>query len=493
MKRLIIVVSLVAGIICPSAWAGLPPIEPPHVTDNYDISIGPVVDACLGDPAFFVPLKLSVSDSTIRINLLLAYDQNVITPTLLAPNIFVQSFTYSLAVDGRISMTLVRDLPPPPYVPPMIGDTIFAWISFRITTRDIGYDYPTNITFLEDPLTPYPDNYIVKDNNTRVDAPYLGLHPGQIVLKTPLYGDINLNGYPYEIADGVLFNNYFIGIAHFNRCQYANSDCNRDGLQATIADLVFFLRVLNGDSILILRNNPDLVSGSPVWRPISSNPENNISLLSDRAYDFTIRSDVPLGGASFEFELADSTVIPAAISLDSSAAFMQMYCYIEGKYLRVTLVNWDARNNSLRDGNLFTLHFTPGSDGFEPPFTIISADFSDNNGQMIEPKYSFGGIDSRGNVDTPSTTMALSSSPNPFNGSTSISLDLPAAGQYQLEVYDILGRKVKNLINGYHPAGETRIVWNGRDEAGSELASGTYFVRLWGEGQTRTTKLFMLK
>jgi hypothetical protein len=172
---------------------------------------------------------------------------------------------------------------------------------------------------------------------------------------------------------------------------------------------------------------------------------------------------------------------------------MQMSCYIEGKYLRVTLVNWDARNNSLSAGSLFTLHFAPGSDGFEPPFSIISADFSDNNGQKIEPNYDFGGIDDRGDVETPSAKMVLTSSPNPFNSSTSIFLDLPAAGQYQLEVYDILGRKVKNLINGYHPAGATRIIWNGHDDADGEIASGTYFVRLQGEGQTRTTKLFLLK
>jgi hypothetical protein len=272
MKQLIIVFSLAAGVLCSSARAGLPPIEPPHITDNYDITVGPVENACLGDPEFFVPLNISVSEPTARIDLLLSYDQTVITPTLLAPNIFVQSFTYSLAIAGRISITLIMDLPPPPHVPPLNGDTTFAWISFRITTRDIGYDYPTFITFYEDPLTPYPDNFIVKDDNNRVVSPYLGLHTGQIILKKPLYGDINLNGYPYEIGDGVMFNNFFIGTAHFNRCQYANSDCNRDGLQATIADLVFFLRVLNGDSIRALYRNPDLVLGSPNWKPTGSTP-----------------------------------------------------------------------------------------------------------------------------------------------------------------------------------------------------------------------------
>jgi hypothetical protein len=492
MKQLIITIWLLVGLIMP-ARAGVAPAEPPHITDNFDISIGPVFDACLGDPQFFVPLNISASDSTIRIELLLSYDQTVITPTLLAPNIFVQSFTYSLATPGRISMVLITDLPPPPHVKPIYGDTTFAWISFRISTRDIGYDYPTPIDFYEDPLTPYPDNFIVKYDDNRVDAPYLGLHPGQLILKHPLYGDINLNGYPFEIADGVMFNNYFIGTAHFNRCQFANSDCNRDGLQATIADLVYFLRVLNGDSIRILANSPDLPLSNASWKPASSISENQISLLSDRHYDFTVQSDVPLGGASFEIELADSVVSPSVITLDSAAAYMRMYCYLEGRYLRVTLVNWDASNRSLLRGGLFTLHFTPGIDGLEQPFTILSADFSDNNGQRIEPVYNFGGSDSRGDIITPVSTMTLSSSPNPFNGSTSIFLELPSAGRYQLDIFDILGRKVKNLLDGYRPAGPDQIIWNGRDEAGGDIASGTYFVRLQGEGETRTTKLSLLK
>jgi hypothetical protein len=89
--------------------------------------------------------------------------------------------------------------------------------------------------------------------------------------------------------------------------------------------------------------------------------------------------------------------------------------------------------------------------------------------------------------------ISISGYPNPFNASVTISYELPAEGKYDLVIFDILGREVKTLINGYKSSGGGAIVWDGTDNFQSEVSSGIYFARLRGETVSANIKLFMLK
>ena len=53
---------------------------------------------------------------------------------------------------------------------------------------------------------------------------------------------------------------------------------------------------------------------------------------------------------------------------------------------------------------------------------------------------------------------------------------LPAAGEVDIEVYNILGQSVRQLFRGYRPAGVYQLAWDGRDESGRAAASGVYLV-----------------
>jgi hypothetical protein len=72
---------------------------------------------------------------------------------------------------------------------------------------------------------------------------------------------------------------------------------------------------------------------------------------------------------------------------------------------------------------------------------------------------------------------SVSSYPNPFNPSTTISYQLAKDAAVRLEIYDIMGRKVRSLVDENRSAGYHRVVWNGRDETGKEVASGVYVYR----------------
>jgi hypothetical protein len=83
--------------------------------------------------------------------------------------------------------------------------------------------------------------------------------------------------------------------------------------------------------------------------------------------------------------------------------------------------------------------------------------------------------------------------PNPFNPSTTLSFDLPAAGPVSLKVYNLRGQCVHTLAEGPMDAGAHRVVWPGVDGSGEALASGVYFCRLEAGGGTLTRKLLLVK
>ncbi len=79
--------------------------------------------------------------------------------------------------------------------------------------------------------------------------------------------------------------------------------------------------------------------------------------------------------------------------------------------------------------------------------------------------------------------------PNPFNGSTIIEYDLPASGMVNLKVYDILGREIATLYNGYHEGGtKIKEAFNA-----SNLPSGVYFYRLRTASFTGTKKMVIMR
>ena len=83
--------------------------------------------------------------------------------------------------------------------------------------------------------------------------------------------------------------------------------------------------------------------------------------------------------------------------------------------------------------------------------------------------------------------------PNPFNPRTTIEFDLPDKGEVSLNIYDIKGRKVKEMLNAVLEAGTHSFIWNGRNEDDKEVASGIYFYELKWEGQKIREKINLLK
>ncbi len=78
--------------------------------------------------------------------------------------------------------------------------------------------------------------------------------------------------------------------------------------------------------------------------------------------------------------------------------------------------------------------------------------------------------------------------PNPFNPTTTISFNLPSRTYVTLKVYDVLGREVASLVDGYQSIGSHQVTFDG-----SRLPSGTYFYRLQAGSKVETKKLVLVK
>ncbi|NOZ55283.1 MAG: T9SS type A sorting domain-containing protein [Calditrichaeota bacterium] len=87
----------------------------------------------------------------------------------------------------------------------------------------------------------------------------------------------------------------------------------------------------------------------------------------------------------------------------------------------------------------------------------------------------------------------LQNYPNPFNPTTRVVYSLEKSGKMKLVVYDLMGRKVRTLVDGEMPAGQHVAVWDGRGSDGLPVASGIYLCRLESAGKVAVRKMILSK
>ncbi len=92
-----------------------------------------------------------------------------------------------------------------------------------------------------------------------------------------------------------------------------------------------------------------------------------------------------------------------------------------------------------------------------------------------------------------SSELRLVAGPNPFHKNTLVRFALSQAGDARLVVYDMSGRQVRTLTNGWAQAGERQVIWNGRDDMGRNLGSGVYYFRLDTENERRTGTIKLIR
>ena len=253
-------------------------------------------------------------------------------------------------------------------------------------------------------------------------------------------GDINLNGIANEIADAVVFTNYFIyGNAAFTinyQGQKAATDVNNDGIVLSVADLVYLIRVVVGDVLPIEKLNPNMVAAN---------------IVQDGQL---VSVDVELGAALFVLEGN------VEVNLAQGASHMSILSDVVDGNTRVLVYSFDQ--GATFSGNVLN------TDG-----KMISVEAADYNGTALKT------------VVLPSSFM-VKNFPNPFNPTTTIEMALPVATNWNLTIYNVAGQKVAEF-SGFAEAGINNVVW---DAASS--ASGIYFYKVTTDNGSMTKKMVLL-
>ena len=81
----------------------------------------------------------------------------------------------------------------------------------------------------------------------------------------------------------------------------------------------------------------------------------------------------------------------------------------------------------------------------------------------------------------------------PFNPVTTINYDLPEQAHVSIMIYDIMGRKVKRLINQAQNAGYKSVIWDATNDLGQPVSAGMYLYRIQTDRFSKTMKMVLLK
>ena len=97
-------------------------------------------------------------------------------------------------------------------------------------------------------------------------------------------------------------------------------------------------------------------------------------------------------------------------------------------------------------------------------------------------------------LETVPTTFAVSPNyPNPFNPTTSIDFQLPQTSNVKLVIYNVLGQKVRTLVNERMQPGRYKATWDARNDMGAPVASGIYIYRFEAGNFNSIQKMILLK
>ena len=258
-------------------------------------------------------------------------------------------------------------------------------------------------------------------------------------------GDVNLNGQGYEIADAVLYSNYFVygpgvfGTGDPYQAAVAASDVNADGIPLSVGDLVYLIRVIVGDAQAY---------------PKQVTPE-QVNLTHDENGVLAVDSDVEMGAAYLVFE-GEVTPTLLANGMDLNFAFDK-----DEEVTRALVWTTDA------------IGFT--GDFIQADANLVTLEMATYQGLPVVAK------------TIPTEFELQQNYPNPFNPTTTISFGLPTASDYTLTIYNVQGQTVKTFT-GAAEASVVTVDWDAADHA-----SGIYFYRLEAGDYSATKKMVLLK
>lgn len=102
-------------------------------------------------------------------------------------------------------------------------------------------------------------------------------------------------------------------------------------------------------------------------------------------------------------------------------------------------------------------------------------------------------VEEERNPNIPEAFSLSQNFPNPFNAETQIVYTVPRQSHISIKLYTTTGQEIRTLLDEISPPGEHRVRWDGKNDAGQQVASGVFFCKLTAENTTFVRKLILLR
>lgn len=306
-------------------------------------------------------------------------------------------------------------------------------------------------------------------------------------------GDVNLDHY-VDVADVVSIVAYIIGNFDLTPRQYATAD------------------LIANDSVNVFDLVADINSIFGIPLPVSPAPSTNEHAIVTLAYGdipagssdyMTVASELPeeVAGVEMEIEYDPAALQLSAPTLTADAGnFLMQYRDNGAGKMKVLLYHMAPfkSNELFQAGNadLVSIEVTAKNEvdaGNKQQLRLTKMLLSTSTAGKIE-------VDGIDEPSLPSSFWLKQNYPNPFNPTTVIEFSIaPEQGSsagvrdVTLDVYNVLGQKVRTLLNGKLAVGPHRIEWDATSVSGERVASGIYLYRLQVGAESQTRKMVFLK
>jgi hypothetical protein len=201
----------------------------------------------------------------------------------------------------------------------------------------------------------------------------------------------------------------------------------------------------------------------------------------------SIDADEPIAGIQLIFQVSPRAVGDITPSTTERSENLELFYHLNDDLLRVGLIDMTGQHYLPPGaGPVVSLRMEAGS---YQDLELVNVVLANPGARELEA--TIGKAEEP--VSLPHQFNLSQNCPNPFNPTTEIAYALPEAAEISLEIFNVLGQRVRTLINGHQSAGWHRVSWDSCDEENQALPSGVYFYRLTAGDFSESKKMLLLK
>lgn len=241
-----------------------------------------------------------------------------------------------------------------------------------------------------------------------------------------------------------------------------------------------------------------LLIASPLWA--AGSKVSTATNDADEAVALRINNDQPLGGIALALKFAEVGSDVTLNKVDFTGTkidYIQLKDAIvdnQNKTVLIYAIPLQENHIDVGEGIVAKLYFSDNSKVNLVPTTVakqegISLVSTDAKEMDFDTDLTVTGI-----RNMPVSYSVSQNYPNPFNASTVIKYSLPDNARVKIEIFNILGQKVKTLVDEVQTAGYKTVEWNGTNAQNRTVASGVYFYKIdMGGKHSEVKQMTMLK